>query len=139
MRMKAINICIVLSVASVFYFSWLPSPRLILSGVLPEWITKWTDTNANMNVRTAVPFVLLGLLGGLWVVKTKLPWYSWIIVWLGLVSVVILAEIGQLFLPLRHFDWGDVLWGALGALAGITSIIVTEFVLKRVANLYGRH
>lgn len=92
-----------------------------------------------MNIRAAVPFVLLGLLGGLWVVYTKQPWYFWILVWLGLVFIVMLAEAGQLFLPLRHFDWGDVLWGASGALAGITSTTVTDFALKRVASLYSRH
>lgn len=139
MRMKVINICIVLSVASVFYFSWLPSPRLALSGVLPDWLSRWTDSNIYMNIRTAVPFVLLGLLGGLWVVYTKQPWYFWILVWLGLVFIVMLAEAGQLFLPLRHFDWGDVLWGASGALAGITSTTVTDFALRRVASFYSRH
>jgi hypothetical protein len=50
-------------------------------------------------------------------------------VFFGLVSIAFIAEAGQLGLPDRHFDWGDIAWGTAGTLAGTTASI-----LFKVAN-----
>ncbi len=80
-----------------------------------------------MNLRTAVPFVLLGLVGSSWILFTKRTWYWWLIVWLMLTGIVGIAELGQLGLPDRHFDWGDIMWGCIGALIGMGIVGLTRF------------
>ena len=42
-------------ILAVFYFSWLSSPRLGLSGTLPVWLVSWADASENENLRTGVP------------------------------------------------------------------------------------
>ncbi len=108
-----------IGIGLVFFLSWIPQPRLELLALLPDWLTRWTDNDANMNVRTAIPFLFLGLVAGIWLVSTHRPRQSWGLVWLALVLVVGLAEAGQLFRPLRHFDWADIGWGAVGAAVGL--------------------
>ncbi|GAB3545425.1 VanZ family protein [Spirosoma fluminis] len=75
-----------------------------------------------MNTRTAVPFALLGILGGIALLRKSPEWYWWLIVWAFSVLIALVAELGQLILPLRHFDWGDVCWGALGAGSGMVLV-----------------
>lgn len=60
----------------------------------------------------------------------------WLITWLGLVAIVTLAEAGQLLLPLRHFDWGDIGWGAVGAAVGL--VLVTALLLagREIKSLF---
>ena len=110
---------IVAGVSSIFLLSWLPSPRLALYGYLPDWLTRWTDADENVNIRTAVPFLFLGWFTGVWLARRRYAWFGFVAVWIALVLVALLAEAGQLLLPLRHFDWGDVGWGAAGSAVGI--------------------
>ncbi|MEZ0485097.1 VanZ family protein [Fibrella aquatica] len=119
--MRYLPILLILSVGviGVCYLSWLPTPNLGVYGILPRWLTRWTDSTANMNVRTAVPLGILGFLSGLWLLMSKRTCSSWLAVWLVLVAVVSIAEIGQLILPHRHFDWGDICWGSVGACIGL--------------------
>jgi hypothetical protein len=106
-------------VSLVFFLSWIPQPRLELLALLPDWLTRWTDNDANMNLRTAIPFLFLGLVAGIWLISSHRPRQSWVLAWLALVLVVGLAEAGQLFRPLRHFDWADIGWGAVGSATGL--------------------
>lgn len=108
-----------IGVGAVFFFSWIPQPRLELTTLLPDWLSRWTDNDANMNLRTAIPFVFLGLVAGSWLANTRQPVSRWVLAWLALVLVVGIAEAGQLFRPLRHFDWGDIGWGSVGAAIGL--------------------
>ncbi len=126
----------VVGVAVVFYFSWIPEPRLGLSNYVPAWLSAWTDKDTNMNLRTAIPFVFLGLLVAVWLLRTHQPWYQWVTGWLLLVAVVVIAEAGQLLLPLRHFDWGDIGWGAAGAAAGLLPcfLVYTLVRLTKIAH-----
>lgn len=109
----------VTGIGLVFFFSWIPQPRLELTALLPAWLSRWADQDANMNLRTAIPLLFLGLVAGIWLVSTRRSGQSWALTWLGLVGVVALAEAGQLIQPLRHFDWGDIGWGAVGSAAGL--------------------
>jgi drug/metabolite transporter (DMT)-like permease len=122
----------VVGVAVVFYFSWIPEPRLSLSEYMPAWLSQWTDNETNMNLRTAIPFVFLGVLVAVWLLRTNQSWYRWIAGWLLLVAVVVVAEAGQLLLPLRHFDWGDIGWGAVGAAAGLLVCGVPAILMKLI-------
>ncbi len=103
----------------IFLLSWLPDPGLGNYKFLPDWLARWTDAQVNDNIRTAVPLVFLGFVAGGWLALKKRPFPWWFGVWSGLVGVVLIAEIGQLFLPARNFDWGDVAWGAVGSLVGM--------------------
>lgn len=117
--MRLVNVLILVCLLFVFYFSWIPSPRLAQLGFMPTWLTSWADTSQNENLRTAVPLLLLGLLIGFWLAYYKIVWFGWLIAWVCLIGIVLMAELGQILLPLRHFDWGDVGWGAIGALVGM--------------------
>lgn len=110
MRTYFFYVFIVLGMLSVLYFSWIESPRLSLNGALPKWLTKWTDNNENDNMRTAVPFIFLSVCMGILLILKEASLRWWIISLLLLVCLVFLAEIGQLFLPLRRFDWEDIGW-----------------------------
>ena len=119
--------------ALVFYFSWLPTPDLGEYGILPVWLSKWTDDHRNGNIRTAIPFTLIGLFCGIWLILTKKGWRGLLLLWVLLITVVGIAETGQLFLPQRHFDWGDVFWGATGGLSGLLLPAIVRQMLPKDA------
>ena len=121
--------------AGVFYLSWLPNPHLALVGLFPNWLGDWVDDQQNENMRTAVPLGLLGILAGYWLASSHRGWLNWLITWVALVGVVLLAELGQLRLPDRHFDWGDIGWGAVGALVGLGLIPLAINCYQKVKRL----
>ncbi len=107
----------------VLYLSWLPWPQLRSAGLLPAWLTTWSDQAANENIRTAVPFLGLGLLMGGWLLDHGgWRWRSGLGAWAALTGLALLAEAGQLLLPHRSCDPADVLWGAGGGLAGLLAV-----------------
>ncbi|GAB3807203.1 hypothetical protein GCM10028819_43620 [Spirosoma humi] len=126
MRTNFVSLLVAAGVAFTLYLSWLPKPQLGLMWFIPDWLATWTDANENETLRTGVPFVILGLIIGSWLQKMNYSWYYWAASWLGLVTVVLLAETGQLFLPQRRFDWWDVIWGATGAILGLSSAIFAK-------------
>lgn len=98
---------------SVLYYSWLKEPSFSNQHYMPEWLVLWTDAYGRM--RTAVPFFLLGF-GGFLFDKNRLKAFFLFTTYSFLLVVV--AEIGQLFLPMRFPDWADVLLGTLGGVLG---------------------
>lgn len=123
-----IIIFIVLGSCLVFYFSWLPNPNIGIKPYFPKWLGEWTNKNGNL--RTAVPFVFLGILLEFGFVDLKEVWKKRFIILIILVGIVIVAELGQLFLPKRHFDIEDILWGISGSILGIC----TGNIVKRILN-----
>ena len=114
---------------SVLVLSWLPNPDignvLPVPGVLRQWV------NANGNLRTAVPLLLLGgLVEGL-LPAAQSSWHNRLWAWVALLVLVVLAEIGQLWLPKRHFDWGDIGYGVVGAAVGMGIVFVFKKILQR--------
>jgi len=109
-------------IAIVFYLSWLPDPDIGFKPFFPKWLGKWT--NDNVNIRTAVPFVFLGLIGDFSYTDNSIqPWRRRAIILTTLTIIVFLAELGQLTLPMRHFDPGDIFWGIAGAMIGISGAV----------------
>lgn len=108
-------------VFSIFYFSWIPDPSFQSETYLPLWIVNWS--NENYNLRTAVPFVLLGfLLEGLSVlilkVNSKKNTFSIRKLHFGFAFLVVfVAEIGQFFFG-RNPDFLDVVYGLIGSFFG---------------------
>jgi hypothetical protein len=106
----------------VLYLSWRTHPRLADVWFMPKWLSAWTDERQNDTLRTAVPFVALGWLAGGWLWAQRRPWRQWAWAWVGLVGLVSVAEIGQLFQAERSFDLADIAWGAIGALLGLGTV-----------------
>lgn len=59
--MNRLTIFLVLScIGLIFYLSWLPSGKLGKETMLPNWLLAWSNTY--FNLRTALPFIGLGIL-----------------------------------------------------------------------------
>lgn len=124
-------ICFFLVIVGVLYFSWIWSPRFSLNSFVPHWLAAWADDHANDNKRTAVPLAILGFISAAFLLLNKvIKLKVWCATWMGLTLVVLFAELGQLLLPLRSFDWLDVYWGGLGS--GLPLILT--YSLKQVIN-----
>lgn len=114
----------VIGIVIVFYFSWIDSPRLSLSGMLPKFITNWTDSNRYENIRTGVPFVFLSFVVGVKLFANRAALRYWIFSFFCLTAVVCIAELGQLFLPLRMFDLKDIFWGSFASFFGLVLLYI---------------
>ena len=134
-KIKPLYLIVLLGgIAIVFYLSWLPDPNIGYKPYFPKWLGKWT--NAHGNLRTAVPFVFLGLTGEIFQSKSQVQtWKRRIILLTILALIVSLAEAGQLFIPKRHFDPGDIMWGIVGAATGIIVGMTATKILEFRANL----
>ncbi len=111
----------------VLLLSWIPNPNVGDVLPVPASIRYWI--NANGRVRTAVPLAVLGF-GVEWILYSKNKgwrWRGW--AWLGLVGIVGVAELGQMLLPSRYPDWGDIFYGALGAAVGIVGAKTVALIL----------
>lgn len=106
---KAPALVTIILVLSVAYFSWLPSPALSESPLLPKWLSNWADEHYNL--RTAIPFLGIGFMGGL-----SRRYLLTLMLCFALASFV---EIGQLLLPKRTFDLEDIMYAMLGTLMGL--------------------
>jgi VanZ family protein len=120
----------ILLTGSVFYISWLPLPQLGGQVVMPEFIAVWVDAAANINLRTAVPFLLLGLVAGVGLSARDARWCKWLLQGSIMVAIAAAAEIGQLWIPARTCDAGDILWAAAGAAAGLVVAWLTGKVIR---------
>jgi len=123
---------------AVFYYSWLPNPKLEQETYLSSWIRDWS--NKYYNLRTAVPFIAIGFL--LEVLTSNKNPLGKRRNGLGLIirntfisSVgVCTAEAGQFFVKNRNPDLVDIFFGILGSLIGcfIYSLV---FILLNLKNL----
>lgn len=110
--------------AAIFYYSWLPSSNLNTETYLPKFILEWT--NEYLNLRTAVPFLLLGFL-----FETRresaADYKESNFLFAGKQTVIIctvivcLAEAGQFFISDRHPDFMDIFFGISGGVCGGTA------------------
>ena len=125
--MRIVYLILLLVLAIVFYLSWIPDPNLKHVSFIPSWLSTWADSDGFGNVRTAIPFIILGLCAGLLpVVGAKELVVRWLIAWAVLIGVAVIAELGQLFLPNRQFGWADISWGAVGALLGLSVAAIVK-------------
>ncbi|GAB3260618.1 hypothetical protein GCM10027347_25060 [Larkinella harenae] len=101
---------------------------------LPDWLARWADDGQNSDLRTAVPFVFLGFLIGIWLYRSQHSWVWWLLALLGLTLVVITAEVGQLTMPHRYFKWEDIGWGSLGSVLGLVGPFLLMHVNRHVKS-----
>jgi VanZ family protein len=117
MRLVLFGFLLVTGTVAVFYFSWLPQPDFRTVSFIPDWLARWS--NIHDSLRTAIPFIFLGFFSGLSLTDLNKPRIWWLYTWFAFILIVIIAEAGQLFLPLRVFDWRDIVWGSAGDLCGL--------------------
>lgn len=117
MRRGALALAVV-GAALVLYASWAEDSRMGEIAWIPRWISEWADDDRE-NTRTAVPFVLLGLIHSLWPHRRVGAWRGWLLAFGGLLALIGLAELGQFGIPLRTPCWADIGWGAAGAASGL--------------------
>ena len=119
MKSKIIYLIIVFGVLLVFYLSWVPNPRIAQVIHLPEWLKEWVDAPRNDTIRTGVPFFVLGFMLGLFLKHKNTNFKAWLLSMAILTLIAVIAELGQLFLPLRNCDLLDVTWAFLGSVVGL--------------------
>ncbi|SDE96045.1 VanZ family protein [Cellulophaga baltica] len=114
-----------LGIALIFLFSWKTNPNVGEYSFLPDWLINWADQYRNNRKRTGVPFIFLGFLAGAYLIYIKQKSLRfWILTGVILVLTVIIAELGQYFIPSRDPDPKDVLWGSIGAGIGLLPIFI---------------
>jgi len=138
-REKSIIIIFLLGcIGSIFYYSWIHSPGLETETYLPFWLREWS--NEYYNLRTAVPFVVLGFLLEVWqrfshnaepVNSVPFRLKNFIITTL----VVCLAEGGQFFIVTRQPDFMDVFFGIVG---GVTGSLV-YYLIEKINLLFRKN
>lgn len=125
MNFKAIILIFLIGTVIVFYFSWKSNPDIETGGWIPLWLTTWT--NKNYNFRTAIPFFLMGVSISSFS-RQSLRFY--ILCWMAMIVMVVIAEVGQLYLPGRSFDYWDIFYGVSGGATGIIIGKVFKFSIK---------
>tara|TARA_R110002049_G_scaffold195112_1_gene364189 strand:- start:13723 stop:14178 length:456 start_codon:yes stop_codon:yes gene_type:complete len=115
------------------FFSWRTSPHVTELSLIPDWLSNWTDHSSNGQKRTAVPFIGLGLLMGVYIPLIKKSNIKiWVFAWIVLSLIVAIAEAGQYFLPKRVVDMGDIAWGTIGGAIGLTVSYLAHTLFCRI-------
>jgi glycopeptide antibiotics resistance protein len=123
MPKKLLLILLLVCTAAVFYYSWLPDPKLASETYLPAWLLNWS--NLHFNLRTAIPFVGIGFFLEMWGTtpdpkkKTKAKVIRSLFHTVLAAIIVSVAEVGQYFILNRHPDSMDILFGVLGSVFGV--------------------
>ena len=117
---------VIVFIGLIFLFSWLNSPDFANVPLMPNWLNNWSNLHGQL--RTGAPFIPLGFL---------LNSYSkkWSISLTGLLIsffVVVIAELGQYFIPTRYPDPMDILYGIIGALIGMIFQIIYQKIEVKV-------
>ena len=123
-----LSICLIIFI--IFYLSWLPDPHIGKVWFIPNFLRKWVDANENENLRTAIPFILLGIISSIYLTILKAGLKLWITIFITSLLIVIIAETGQLFLPNRVFDLRDMGWGCVGTVLGMAVGAATGFLFN---------
>lgn len=113
---------LVVGAGLVLYLSWRSSPAMGYVWFIPPAVAHWADKQENDTIRTAVPLVALGLVVGGQLAWQRRPWRQWLVAWVLLLLLVVLAEAGQYFRAYRSFDLADIAWGAIGAAIGLALV-----------------
>ncbi|MBK7099564.1 MAG: VanZ family protein [Sphingobacteriales bacterium] len=125
MKHKPIILIFLIGTGVVFYFSWKSNPDLEANEWIPLWLTTWA--NKNYNFRTAIPFMLMGVFISSFF---RQSFRFYILCWMAMIVMVVIAEAGQLYLPGRSFDFWDIFYGVAGGAIGLITGKVFKFFVK---------
>lgn len=123
------GLCVV-GILLIFGLSWKPDPNLKGLPFIPSWVYNWTDSYGNSRVRTAVPFFFLALVIGAWFYVKRFSRRYFVGAWVLLTGIVVLAELGQYFIPLRDVDLKDIFWGSLGSFLGLGLVYLVRLSIR---------
>jgi glycopeptide antibiotics resistance protein len=118
----------------VLYLSWVSSPVIGNMAFMPSWVSTWVDSFRFNAIRTAIPLIPLGIIAGLYLYLEKRTVLCWYAAWAGISLLVLLAEVGQYFRPMRSFDVRDIFWGSFGAALGLQIV----FFIKELRSYFKR-
>ena len=133
MPKKMLLVLLLSCTLSIFYYSWLPDPKLASETYLPAWLLDWS--NLHFNLRTAIPFIGFGFLLEMWGAtsskkkNTKEKFLRSFFHILLAAVIVSLAELGQCFIIKRIPDSMDILYGILGSVLGSVLYAFFNFIL----------
>lgn len=133
MRKKMLLVMLLSCTFGIFYYSWLPDPKLASETYLPAWLLDWS--NLHFNLRTAIPFIGFGFLLEMWgatssqMKNTKEKVLGSLFHILLAAVIVSLAELGQCFIIKRIPDSMDILYGILGSVLGSVLYAFFNFIL----------
>ena len=127
-----IGILSMIGIILILALSWQSNPDLKSSPFMPSWIYNWTDKKRNDTIRTAIPFIILSLFIGSWFCIKKAKTIYFIVAWLSLFLIVVLAEAGQFFIPSRYFDLRDIYWGSIGSSLGLGATYIVLVIIRIV-------
>jgi glycopeptide antibiotics resistance protein len=122
MQKKMLLVLLFICIFGIFYYSWLPDPKLASETYLPKWLINWS--NHYFNLRTAIPFLGFGFLMEMWRAtpnqkKTTMTKVLKVLTHTALGAIIVsIAEGGQYLLIHRHPDSLDLLYGILGSILG---------------------
>jgi len=125
------GICTV-GIVFIFGLSWQADPNLKGLPLIPSWLYNWTDSYGNSRIRTAVPFAFLSLIIGSWFCIRNFPVLYFIMAWGIMTGVVVLAELGQYFIPLRDVDLKDIFWGSTGSFLGLGMMYLVKLAIPLI-------
>jgi glycopeptide antibiotics resistance protein len=118
---------VIVFVTCILFFSWLPHPSFRNLPFFPNWLANWTDKYGNL--RTAIPFVPLSFFLKITIQK------SYGITLSLCLFLATVAELGQILLPFRSFDFGDILFALIGCIVGLFFFFLFDFCRKKSTSL----
>lgn len=128
LKKNSLQLLIGLIIILVMLLSWMDNPALSEFKYMPYWLGEWCDQNPR--ARTGVPFLFLALFFSI-MAPRKIKWIF------SLVLFVVFVEIIQLFIPNRHCDIFDILFGWIGIILGIlvsNLYFVVILIIKKIAT-----
>jgi hypothetical protein len=140
MSKKLLLILLLACTATVFYYSWLPDPKLTSETYLPVWLRNWS--NLHFNLRTAIPFLGIGFLFEMWGANpvpkknTKAKVLGLLLHTVLAALIVSVAEVGQYGLLNRHPDGMDILFGILGSVSGAVVYHIVGALKKQSFSVF---
>jgi len=134
MLKKLLLVLLLSCTVGIFYYSWLPDPKLASETYLPAWLLQWS--NLHFNLRTAIPFIGFGFLLEMWggisgQKKNTKEKVLRALFHIALAAVIVtLAELGQYFILNRHPDSMDILYGILGSVLGCLLFVLFTILIE---------
>jgi VanZ family protein len=98
---------------------WLPNPKVLLYG--------WQPSEQTSNYDHLFTFMLLGFLVELG--RRKKSQLFWVVL---LLFYIFLTEIVQEILPIRAFEWRDIIHDLCGITIGLGFAVLCRFVIRKI-------
>jgi glycopeptide antibiotics resistance protein len=117
---KIFSFCSLILLSIIFiYLSWIPQSSMVSSNILPHWFAAWLDQDSMMNLRTGIPMIFLGIFSCVSLSYNHNRFTTLLLSFVFACLLLLIAELGQYFIPGRHTDLADLGWGVIGNIVGM--------------------